>query len=175
MPAIAELAASDWHRLNRLLEAALALDPDARETWLQAAAGTEADLLPLLRRLLAGGASIETDAFAGQPPMSAEAPAGEQPGDVFGPYRLQHVLGEGGMGTVWLAERADGAFERAVALKLPRAEWTDQGLAQRFARERAVLASLNHPNIAQLFDAGWSASGRPYLALEYVEGVPITE
>ena len=77
------------------------------------------------------------------------------------------------MGTVWLAERADGAFERQVALKLPHAEWIDRGLAQRFARERAVLASLDHPNIAQLFDAGWSESGRPYLALEYVEGEPI--
>ena len=78
------------------------------------------------------------------------------------------------MGTVWLAARADGAFERQVALKLPHAEWIDRGLAQRFARERAMLASLNHPHIAQLFDAGWSESGRPYLALEYVEGVPIT-
>jgi tetratricopeptide (TPR) repeat protein len=175
MRAIGELAASDWHRLNRLLEAALALDDDARAPWLAAAAGTDADLLPLLRQLLDEGAGIETDAFAGRPPMSAEAPAAEQPGEAFGPYRLQHVLGEGGMGTVWLAERADGAFERAVALKLPRAEWTDRGLAQRFARERAVLASLNHPNIAQMFDAGWSASGRPYLALEYIEGVPITE
>ncbi len=77
------------------------------------------------------------------------------------------------MGAVWLAERADGAFERQVALKLPHAEWIDRGLAQRFARERAVLASLNHPNIAQLFDAGWSEAGRPYLALEYVEGQPI--
>jgi serine/threonine-protein kinase len=77
------------------------------------------------------------------------------------------------MGAVWLAERADGAFERQVALKLPHAEWIDRGLAQRFARERAVLASLNHPNIAQLFDAGWSESGRPYLALEYVDGAPL--
>jgi serine/threonine protein kinase len=175
MPAIAELAASDWHRLNRLLEAALALEDDARASWLQAAAETDADLLPLLRQLLDEGAGIETDAFAGHPPLPAEAPPVEQPGEAFGPYRLQRVLGEGGMGTVWLAQRADGAFERAVALKLPRAEWTDRGLAQRFARERVVLASLNHPNIAQLFDAGWSASGRPYLALEYVEGVPITD
>ena len=77
------------------------------------------------------------------------------------------------MGTVWLAARADGAFDRQVALKLPRAEWVDRGLAQRFARERAMLASLNHPHIAQLYDAGWSESGRPYLALEYVEGEPL--
>ena len=80
----------------------------------------------------------------------------EQAGQLIGPYRLLRELGQGGMGTVWLAERADGTFERQVALKLPHAEWIDRGLAQRFARERAVLASLNHPNIAQLFDAGWS-------------------
>ncbi|MGB2818080.1 MAG: serine/threonine-protein kinase, partial [Burkholderiaceae bacterium] len=112
----------------------------------------------------------ETADFVARPPP---LPAEEQPGQRIGPYRLLSPLGEGGMGAVWLAERADGAFERQVALKLPHAEWIDRGLAQRFARERAVLASLNHTNIAQLFDAGWSEAGRPYLALEYVEGQPI--
>ena len=133
--------------------------------------------LPLLEQLLSPQDLTETAQFAVPLPARAwaEAPVtAEQAGQLLGPYRLVRELGAGGMGTVWLAERADGAFERQVALKLPHAEWIDRGLAQRFARERAMLASLNHPHIAQLFDAGWSEAGRPYLALEYVEGVPIT-
>src|SRR5512137_999178 len=170
MAAIAELRAQDWHRLNRLLEAALTLDEGERAAWLQQLPPTDADLVPVLAKLLAATDRTETADFVARPPP---LPAEEQPGQRIGPYRLLAPLGEGGMGAVWLAERADGAFERQVALKLPHAEWIDRGLAQRFARERAVLASLNHPNIAQLFDAGWSEAGRPYLALEYVDGAPL--
>ena len=175
MPSKAELSVADWHRLNRLLEAALAVaDGEARGAWLRRVPAEDEHLLPLLQQLLCKGNLTETAGFAGVPPWVDEPPRDdEQPGQRLGPYRLLRELGQGGMGTVWLAERADGAFERQVALKLPRAQWSDRGLAQRFARERAVLASLNHPHIAQLFDAGWSDSGRPYLALEYVEGLPI--
>jgi serine/threonine protein kinase len=170
MAAIADLPRADWHRLNRLLEAALALDESERSDWLTHLPTADADLAPLLAKLLSATDRTETADFVARPPP---LPAEEQPGQRIGPYRLLSPLGEGGMGAVWLAERADGAFERQVALKLPHAEWIDRGLAQRFARERAVLASLNHPNIAQLFDAGWSEAGRPYLALEYVDGAPL--
>ena len=177
MRAIAELSVADWHRLNRLLETGLGLEGEARVAWLSTLPAPEAELRPLLEQLLSPQDLTETAQFAVPLPARAwaEAPVKtEQAGQQLGPYRLERELGAGGMGTVWLAARADGAFERQVALKLPHAEWIDRGLAQRFARERAMLASLNHPNIAQLFDAGWSESGRPYLALEYVEGVPIT-
>jgi serine/threonine-protein kinase len=169
MPVVADLERGDWHRLNRLLEDALALDETARSDWLKGLPAADADLAPLLAKLLAATDRTETADFVAKPPLPAE----EQAGQRIGPYRLLAPLGAGGMGTVWRAERADGAFERQVALKLPHAEWTDRGLAQRFARERAALASLNHPHIAQLFDAGWSETGRPYLALEYVDGQPI--
>ena len=76
------------------------------------------------------------------------------------------------MGTVWLAERTDGQPRRKVALKLPHLGWAP-GLAARLARERDILASLEHPNIARLYDAGVDRLGRPYLALEYVDGTPI--
>ena len=76
------------------------------------------------------------------------------------------------MATVWLAERGDGALQRQVALKLPRAGWA-LGLAQRMARERDILATLEHPHIARLYDAGSTDTGRPYLAMEYVDGEPI--
>ena len=97
----------------------------------------------------------------------------EQTGDRIGPWRLERLLAEGGMGAVWVAQRADGVMQRTAALKLPRAEWVDHGLSQRLARERAILARLQHPHIAVLFDAGLADGGRPYLALEYVDGVPI--
>ncbi len=77
------------------------------------------------------------------------------------------------MGAVWVAQRADGVMQRTAALKLPRAEWVDRGLAERMARERAILARLQHPAIAVLYDAGLGEGGRPYMALEYVDGVPV--
>jgi serine/threonine-protein kinase len=77
------------------------------------------------------------------------------------------------MATVWLAELADGSLQRKVALKLPRTAWIDRRLAARMERERNILAALEHPNIARLYDAGVDANGRPYLALEYVDGVPL--
>ena len=92
-----------------------------------------------------------------------------------GPYRLKHELGAGGMADVWLAERADGAFTRDVALKLPMMNRLRRDLAERFARERDILARLEHPHIARLYDAGVSEDGLPYLAMEYVDGLPITQ
>jgi serine/threonine-protein kinase len=175
MAVIAELSAPDWHRLNVLLEKALALEPGLREEWLRDLPATEADLVPLLRDLLARSSEAETaDHFLPEAPAERALPSLlDRPGGRVGPYRLLRELGQGGMGTVWLAERADAAIERQVALKLPHAEWADHRLADRMGRERAALAALNHPNIAHLYDAGCSESGRPFLALEYVEGVPI--
>ena len=74
------------------------------------------------------------------------------------------------MGAVWLAHRTDGMVNRPVALKLPRGAWLGAELAERMAEEREILAALNHPNIARLYDAGIASSGQPYLALEYVDG-----
>jgi serine/threonine-protein kinase len=92
----------------------------------------------------------------------------------IGPYRLVREIGRGGMGTVWLARRTDGSLKRSVALKLLRWDYLDRQLTERFSRERDILAALTHPNIARLYDAGVSHSGRPYLALEYVDGEPLT-
>jgi serine/threonine-protein kinase len=178
------LSRGDWQRLNRLLAQALDVDADARAGWLVSLPASERDLVPVLEQLLDRAESTEamaaTRAGPGLGPgalrqqdATGTAPVEEQPGTQIGPYKLLREIGRGGMGTVWLAERVDGVIQRQVALKLPRAEWTDRGLAERMARERIALAALNHPNIAQLYDAGWAADGRPYLALEYIEGEPI--
>ena len=170
------LAAADLQRLSALLDEALALPARDRTSWLEALPPQARPLAGTLRELLARHAAFETGdfpalperLFEALPPLAAE-PA---PGRLVGPYRLLRELGRGGMGAVWLAERADRLIERSVALKLPHVGWTP-GFAQRFARERAILASLEHPHIARLYDAGVDELGRPYMALEHVEGEPI--
>ena len=91
-------------------------------------------------------------------------------GDFVGPYELVRLLGTGGMAEVWLARRADGAFKRDVALKLPLLTRRRADLEQRFAHERDILASLEHPHIARFYDAGVDTEGLPYLSMEYVNG-----
>ena len=161
---------ADWPRLSVLLDAALALPAASRAQWLDGLQGDDARLRDTLADLLRGDAGTDPSL----PRLETEVP-GEpwRGGDVVGPYRLLRLLGQGGMGSVWLARRADGLLQRPVALKLPRAAQMRPGLAERMARERDLLASLSHPHIAQLHDAGLSAQGQPYLALELVAGEPI--
>jgi len=166
-------------QMNTLLEAALALLPHEREAWLQTLPEEHRALAPLLRAMLQR-ASVETDDFMRAPVELAasdvldDATPPDRAGDRVGPYRLLQQLGAGGMASVWLAERVDGALQRQVALKLPHAGWA-LGLAQRMARERDILAALEHPHIARLYDAGTTAAGRPWLAMERIEGVTIDE
>ena len=173
-----ELTAADWLRLNSLLAEALELHDEERATWLATLPAESVDLKPLLAQLLSGERDLVSASETLRPvvALAAEAMAGmrrEVAGDRIGPWQLERLLAEGGMGAVWVAQRADGVMQRTAALKLPRAEWVDHGLSQRLARERAILARLQHPHIAVLFDAGLADGGRPYLALEYVDGVPI--
>ena len=180
IPALTSLTVDDWHRLNRLLATALELEGAERTAWLDALGAEDRHLRAVLIDLLT---QSEATSFAGatNPPtavanLAAQALAAmrrEQPGDRIGPWQLERLLAEGGMGAVWVAQRADGVMKRTAALKLPRAEWIDQGLSERIARERAILARLQHPHIAVLYDAGLGAEGRPYLALEYVDGIAI--
>ncbi len=179
MTSLGDLAAA-WPQLNALLDEALALPPPQRQDWLASLPAEHAPLKDTLARLLEVKGGIETGDFLrtlprldGAPGMPRPADIGTpQPGDAVGPWRLLRELGAGGMGSVWLAERADGQLKRQVALKLPRLSWA-RGLAERMARERDILATLEHPNIARLYDAGVDPLGRPWLALEYVQGRPI--
>ncbi len=101
--------------------------------------------------------------------------AGDASGTMAGPYRLQRRIGAGGMGDVYLAERADGTFDQRVAVKLMRPGIGSAEMLERFRLERDVLARLTHPAIVPLLDGGITSDGHPYLALQYVEGLPITE
>jgi eukaryotic-like serine/threonine-protein kinase len=165
-----------WARLNRLLDQALDLPAEERAQWI-AGLGPEAETMKArLLALLAHAPSVQGSGFLSAVPtldigpISGDEDRVDQPGATIGPYRLLRTLGEGGMGTVWLAERTDGMIRRAVALKLPRGAWPRAEFVERMARERDILASLAHPHIARLYDAGITPGGHPYLALEYVEG-----
>jgi serine/threonine-protein kinase len=165
-----------WPDLNRLLDTALDLPAAERESWLATLDARYDVLKPQLQQLLARVAQVETRDFLDTLPKvgSGEiAVGGDAPHSCVGPYRLVRELGAGGMGSVWLAERVDGLLRRPVALKLPHFASSRVGLAERMAREREILAALTHPNIARLYDAGVTPEGRPYLALEYIEGDPI--
>jgi serine/threonine protein kinase/tetratricopeptide (TPR) repeat protein len=169
----------DWKQMFELLDTALDLPPAERNPWLDSLSGDYERLKPALREMLAKHASSDSDAFLRDMPqftsltgINTSVLSTPSPGNHVGPYRLVRELGRGGMGSVWLAERADGTFKRNVALKLPHVTWIG-GLAERMARERDILATLEHPNIARLYDAGVDDLGRPFMAMEYVEGVTI--
>ena len=167
------ISASDLSLLSELLDAALELDPAGVESWLSALPPAQRHLAPRLRDMLAEARSTQGGAFLRDSPhLEAADEAVAHPGDRVGPYRLLREIGRGGMGSVWLAERADGSFQRLVAIKLPRLSW-GAGLAERMAREREIGARLEHPAIARLYDAGVDERGRPYLALEYIDGQPV--
>jgi len=172
-----------WGRLSALLDAALDLDASERDAWLQQLPSDASTLKEPLRTLLAQRARIETGEFLKTPDFasalrletarSQTAPLDLQVDSEVGAYRLLRELGRGGMGSVWLGERIDGRLKRQVALKFPYAGPNQRHLAERLGRERDILASLEHPNIARLYDADVTALGQPFLVLEYVDGIPI--
>jgi serine/threonine-protein kinase len=172
------LIAERWAVVEQLLDQMLELPAAERQAWLESLSGDHAQHRDALRALLQTQASVETNDFLGEGPRlggglaGARASAEPHRDDRVGNYRLIRELGRGGMGLVWLAERADAMAARQVALKLPRIAWGDS-FAERLARERDILATLEHAHIARLYDAGIDGHGRPFIAMQFVEGEPI--
>jgi serine/threonine-protein kinase len=169
-----------WRRLGAIVDAALELEPERREAYIRAGCAGDRELEAEIHTVLAGA---DFPSFLDSPAAEYAAPLvdEEDTGDetplelgLVGSYRLVRELGRGGMGTVYLAERADGQFEQRVALKLLGRGMDSRDARWRFLAERQILARLNHPHIARLVDGGVSADGRPWFAMEYVDGVPIT-
>lgn len=168
-----KLTREDWAEALQLLDQALALPAAERPGWLAALPPGSARLRPALETLLAQRGAIETADFLGR---GAHLPADAgrfAEGGTIGPYRLLRLAGSGGMAVVWRAERADDAHRRPVALKLPLLAGRPREYAERFARERRILSALAHAHIAAVLDAGVDGA-QPWLALEWVEGQPIT-
>ncbi|MBL8307742.1 MAG: serine/threonine protein kinase [Rubrivivax sp.] len=164
-----------WREFSALLDEALALPPEARAGWLAALPASQAPMREWLAPVLARSAEADGSTPLQAPRLPPAPPPRWRAGQAVGPYTLVAPLGQGGMGAVWLARRSDGAFAREVALKLPHPHLLAGAVHERFARERDILAGLVHPHIAAFFDAGLGADGQPYLALEHVQGRPITE
>jgi serine/threonine protein kinase len=170
------ISRADWPQLLDLIDQALDMPVAARSAWVSGL-NLPGPLDTALRGLLEDRLAIETKGYLlALPPLAGLRPPWETStgravtGASIGPWRLLRSLGEGGMSAVWLAERADGQGRRQVALKLPHAGPGHELLARRLLRERDILASLEHPHIARLYDVGVSDSGVPYLAMEHVEG-----
>lgn len=162
--------ARTWTLVSPLLDEALDLSPEDRAGFVAALRGDRPHLAEVLADLLASHESAMASDFLGTSPV---APGDGVAGTSVGPYRLERPIGSGGMGSVWLARRADGRFEGRVAVKFVNLWLVDRDGQQRFQREGTALARLTHPNIARIRDAGMTATGQPYLVLDYVEGLPI--
>ncbi|RQP24718.1 serine/threonine-protein kinase [Piscinibacter terrae] len=168
-------SARDWAVISPLLDEALELPPEHRGDWLRALPQDAQGHRDAIAQLLEDHARVETQNFLNTLPKVSLAPDGELDqrdanARTVGPYRLLRELGRGGMSVVWLAQRCDNLPARTVALKLPHPAVAGRGFAERLARERDILASLAHPHIARLYDAGITPDGQPFIALEHVQG-----
>ena len=165
-------SAEQWKEISPYLDDALSLSEQERIAWLQDFRSQHADLADLVEQLLDEQRALSQEHFLeGQPPQPSNEDA--LVGETVGPYKLISRIGEGGMGNVWLAERADGRFERQVAVKFVHFAINSRGVLERFKREGRILGQLRGPHIAELIDAGVTPRGEPYLVLEYVQGKPI--
>jgi serine/threonine-protein kinase len=176
-----------WPEVERLLDHALDREPDQRAAFLDRECGEDVELrhavVELLRACSDSVGFLEEGAAPGYAApilaagiVASHAPRSTLEGLRVGPYRIVHEAGHGGMGIVYLAERADDQYQRRVALKLIRSgAWlaADDHLTRRFLEERQILASLEHPGIARLLDGGVTEDGLPWFAMEYVEGTAI--
>ena len=165
-----------WLRLSHLFDRAIDLDIAARNAFLDAECAGDADLRDELQRML--DADAESSAFdagaAGVIALDDASPHDEDAsGEQLGAWQLQSRLGSGGTGTVYVAHRQDDTAQRAAIKRLQR-RWDGSAHAQRFLQERRILAALSHANIPALLDHGVDDEGRPWFALEFVDGDTLT-
>ncbi len=159
-------------RVMELLDATLSEPPGSRPAFLGQACGNDAALRREVESLL--DLEEEAEGFLPEPAVPLDAESMLEKGKRIGPYRILDLLGRGGMGAVYRAVRQDD-FEKQVALKLLQRDLVSEATVRRFHNERQILARLEHPSIARLLDGGTTNDGRPFLVMEYVEGVPVDE
>jgi serine/threonine-protein kinase len=158
----------EWQEVSPYLDEALAMPAEERAGWLASLRESNPELASMVEALLDEHRILEEEHFLEHCP--AQLPEPVLAGQSFGTYTLISAIGHGGMGSVWLARRNDGRFERKAAVKLLNLALMGRGGEERFKREGRILGQLNHPHIAELLDAGVSSGGQPYLILEYVDG-----
>lgn len=166
-------------QIEALFSRVVDLDPVQRARILDEACGSDLELRREIESLLEHAELPEQ--FLSDPVLGSDftlgravGPDDDVAGSIIGSYQVRYRLASGGMGTVWLATRADGQFEQSVAIKLVKRGMDSEEILHRFVQERRTLAALNHPRIGRLLDGGATSDGRPYLVMEYVRGLPIT-
>lgn len=175
-----------WDKIETIVDQALTLPDDKRRAFIAKQCGEDNELFSTITELL--HSIEESQGFLENPGAQQDdllkdfarefesiSPQSSMVGQQIGNYEITKLLGHGGMGSVFLAERADGAFEHRVAVKLVRRGMDTPENIARFQRERAILANLNHPNISHMYDGGLTDDGLPYLIMEYVDGIPLDE
>ncbi len=176
-----------WQDIEGIIDEALELEEEAQELFIKKSCSHNPDLLiealdyySFIKKaedcnFLNPDFNLESDLISG-PEYSADKQIRENViGITIGPYKITEPIGEGGMGSVYLAERIDGEFDQKVAIKFLRGGFFSSYLRKRFINEKRILARLNHPNITRLLDGGITDDGTPYLTMEYVDGLPVDE
>jgi len=158
-----------WQLFSQYLDDVLEMQEGERESWLASLRASDSNLADAIQSLLDEHQVLKQEKFLEEDPLPLPHLA-LAAGQTLGAYTLLALLGEGGMGSVWLARRSDGRFERYAAIKFLNASLTGWGREERFKREGKILGQLTHPHVAALLDAGVSPTGQPYLVLEYVNG-----
>ena len=168
------LSPDQWQALSPYLDQALAMTDDARAAWLSSLGEQDPALAAQLGALLDEHRVLAQEGFLENRRLALPNSTGLA-GQTLGPYTLISQIGQGGMGSVWLARRSDGRFERQAAVKFVNIALAGRATEERFKREGSILGRLTHPHIAELLDAGISSDGQPYLILEYVDGPTIDQ
>jgi serine/threonine protein kinase/predicted hotdog family 3-hydroxylacyl-ACP dehydratase len=174
---VSTLSPDRWQEVSPYLDHALSLPESERAVWLESFQAIKPELADLLKELLEEHRALAQEHFLERTPSlpANESSESSLAGQRVGVYTLLSPIGQGGMGSVWLAERSDGRFERRVAFKFLNFALAGLGGAERFKREGKILGQLAHPHIAELIDAGVAVNGQPYLVLEQVEGEHIDQ
>jgi serine/threonine protein kinase/Tol biopolymer transport system component len=166
---MAALSPDQWRTLSPHLDKALGMSDEERSTWLSFLRDQDPLLADQLETLLSRHRTLNLEGFLRERSIGLPSESGLT-GQSLGAYRLIEPIGQGGMSSVWLAERNDARFERKVAVKFLKIALIGKAGEQRFKREGIILGRLSHPNVAVLIDAGVSYAGQPYLVLEHIEG-----
>jgi serine/threonine protein kinase/tetratricopeptide (TPR) repeat protein len=174
------MQAERWQRLEEIFQGALECAPQSRAAWLDSACDGDLELRVEIDELLRAHEHADVDftrsaAFVDALKVLERRTGRLQEGRLIGPYRVVREIGRGGMSRVYLAERADQAFEKWVAIKVVDVGRDTEEMIRRFQGERQILARLDHPNITRILDGGTTEDGLPYLVMDYVEGEPIDE
>ncbi|MDQ6785485.1 MAG: tetratricopeptide repeat protein [Acidobacteriota bacterium] len=167
-----------WHKIEEAVASTSEMPVSKREAWIIEFCGGDEELKTEIESLLAFESVADNFLEKSVSPYTAQIFSEDEiniSGKKFGNYKIVREIGAGGMGAVFLAERDDGEFEQQVAVKIVRQTIVEKELVNHFRRERQILASLNHPNIAKLLDGGITETGEPFLVMEYIEGEPLVE